>query len=67
MTGKKFIVMISVLFAIALIVYIVTTPKGSDIPLLPQHLLLPKLCRQPMGHRLCSGIAPCSSARLFCP
>ena len=33
MTGKKFIVMISVLFAIALVVYIVTTPKGSDIPL----------------------------------
>jgi HlyD family secretion protein len=33
MTGKKFIVMLSVLFAIALTVYIVTTPKGSDIPL----------------------------------
>jgi HlyD family secretion protein len=33
MTGKKFIVMIGVLFAIALVVYIVTTPRGSDIPL----------------------------------
>src|SRR6201984_1924203 len=34
MTGRKFIVVIGMVFLIALIVYFVTTPKGSDIPLI---------------------------------
>jgi HlyD family secretion protein len=33
MTGRKFVAVIGVLFAIALVVYILTTPKGSSIPL----------------------------------
>jgi HlyD family secretion protein len=33
MTGRKFVVMIGVLFAIALVVYILTTPRGNSIPL----------------------------------
>jgi HlyD family secretion protein len=33
MTGKKFLMVIGVLFTIALIVYIVTTPRGNNIPL----------------------------------
>jgi len=33
MTGRKFVVVIGVLFLIALAVYILTTPRGSDIPL----------------------------------
>ena len=34
MTGRKFIVVIGMVFLIALVVYFVTTPKGSDIPLI---------------------------------
>src|SRR5271169_1420195 len=34
MTGRKFIVVIGMVFLIALIVYFATTPKGSDIPLI---------------------------------
>ena len=34
MTGRKFIVVIGMFFLIALIVYLATTPKGSDIPLI---------------------------------
>jgi HlyD family secretion protein len=34
MTGRKFIVVIAMVFLIALIVYFATTPKGSDIPLI---------------------------------
>src|ERR1700731_899503 len=33
MTGRKFIVVIGMVFLIALIVYFATTPKGSDISL----------------------------------
>jgi HlyD family secretion protein len=33
MTGRKFVVMIGILFAIALLVYILTTPRGNSIPL----------------------------------
>src|ERR1700690_1430080 len=33
MTGRKFVVMNGVLFAIALVVYILTTPRGNSIPL----------------------------------
>jgi HlyD family secretion protein len=33
MTGRKFVVVLSVLFLIALVVYFLTTPRGSDIPL----------------------------------
>jgi HlyD family secretion protein len=34
MTGRKFIVVIGMVFLIALVVYFATTPKGSDIPLI---------------------------------
>jgi HlyD family secretion protein len=34
MTGRKFIFVIGTLFLIALVVYILTTPKGNDIPLI---------------------------------
>src|ERR1700749_2919557 len=34
MTGRKFIVVIGMVFLVALIVYFVTTPKGIDIPLI---------------------------------
>src|SRR3984957_10567890 len=34
MTGRKFIVVIGMVFLIALIVYFATTPKGSDISLI---------------------------------
>src|ERR1700746_272890 len=34
MTGRKFIVVIGMVFLIALLVYFATTPKGSDIPLI---------------------------------
>jgi HlyD family secretion protein len=33
MTGRKFVVVIVVLFLIALTVYVLTTPRGNDIPL----------------------------------
>jgi HlyD family secretion protein len=33
MTGRKFVVVIGVLFLIALAMYILTTPRGGDIPL----------------------------------
>ena len=33
MSGKKFLRVLAVLFAIALTVYLLTTPHGSDIPL----------------------------------
>ncbi len=33
MTGRKFVVVIGVLFLIALAVYVLTTPRGNDIPL----------------------------------
>jgi HlyD family secretion protein len=33
MTGRKFVVVLGVLFLIALAVYIFTTPRGNDIPL----------------------------------
>src|SRR5580692_240735 len=33
MTGKKFVVLLSIVFVIALAIYILTTPRGSDIPL----------------------------------
>ena len=33
MTGRKFVMVIGVLFLIALTVYILTTPKGNEIPL----------------------------------
>jgi HlyD family secretion protein len=33
MTGRKFVVVLSVLFLIALVVYFLTTPRGTDIPL----------------------------------
>ncbi len=34
MTGRKFIVVIGLVFVVALIVYFTTTPRGSDIPLI---------------------------------
>jgi HlyD family secretion protein len=34
MTGRKFIVVIGMVFLIALVVYFATTPKGNDIPLI---------------------------------
>lgn len=34
MTGKKFIMVIGMLFLIGLVVYVTTTPKGNDIPLI---------------------------------
>ena len=33
MTGKKFVVLLSIVFVIALSIYLVTTPRGNDIPL----------------------------------
>jgi HlyD family secretion protein len=33
MTGKKFVVLLSIVFVIALVIYFVTTPRGNDIPL----------------------------------
>jgi HlyD family secretion protein len=33
MTGKKFVVLLSIVFVIALVIYLVTTPRGNDIPL----------------------------------
>ena len=33
MTGRKFVVVLGVLFLIALVVYMLTTPRGNDIPL----------------------------------
>ena len=33
MTGRKFVMVIGFLFLIALVVYVLTTPKGGDIPL----------------------------------
>ncbi len=32
MTGRKFVAAFGVLFLIALVVYILTTPKGNEIP-----------------------------------
>ncbi|MGH9746141.1 MAG: HlyD family secretion protein [Candidatus Acidiferrales bacterium] len=34
MTGRKFIIVIGIVFLVALIVYFTTTPRGSDIPLI---------------------------------
>lgn len=34
MTGRKFIVVIGMVFLVALVVYFTTTPRGSDIPLI---------------------------------
>jgi HlyD family secretion protein len=34
MTGKKFLIFLGILFAIATVVYVFTTPRGSDIPLI---------------------------------
>src|SRR6202040_2976202 len=34
MTGRKFIIVIGMVFLVALIIYFATTPKGSDIPLI---------------------------------
>src|SRR5579862_7306088 len=33
MTGKKFVVLLTIVFAIALAIYLFTTPRGNDIPL----------------------------------
>src|ERR1700685_578212 len=33
MTGKKFVVLLTIVFVIALVIYLVTTPRGNDIPL----------------------------------
>ena len=33
MTGKKFVVLLSIVFLIALTIYLLTTPRGNDIPL----------------------------------
>jgi multidrug resistance efflux pump len=33
MTGKKFVVLLSIVFVIALAIYLLTTPRGNDIPL----------------------------------
>jgi HlyD family secretion protein len=34
MTGKKFLIFLGILFAIAMVVYVFTTPRGSDISLI---------------------------------
>jgi HlyD family secretion protein len=33
MTGKKFVVLLTIVFVIALAIYLATTPRGNDIPL----------------------------------
>ncbi len=34
MTGRKFILFIAVVFVVALAIYLITTPRGNDIPLI---------------------------------
>src|SRR5580658_6590313 len=33
MTGKKFIILLLIVFTIAVVIYVSTTPRGSEIPL----------------------------------